>query len=233
MLCTKVSPEYVPKDILSVGDRQATVAQNCQSLACSLLWGFPWFLLQLYPWAHQLFEGCSDTHGHPDIPQIKIRGVQVRWMKCPLDVTLSADQTFLKSLSQPVKSGIWCVWGRPVLLEPLVISISPSLTSEWCPEPPQHCFITFLTQRSSSNQCGPIMPWLCREVLYPSKHYFCYWHVLTAETALCQRTKHDPKSLDCLRLCHKTINTFQHALPCKPLRAFALFESGKDKLRSD
>ena len=45
------------------------------------------------------------------------------------------------------------------------------------------------------------------EVLCPSKHYFCYWHVLTAESALHQKTKHDPKSPDCLRLCHKTIHT--------------------------
>ena len=65
-------------------------------------------------------------------------------------------------------------------------------------------------------------------MLYPSKHYFCYWHVLTAESALCQRTKHDPKTLDCLRLCHKTIHASQHILACQPLWAFALFVSGKD-----
>ena len=66
------------------------------------------------------------------------------------------------------------------------------------------------------------------EVLYPNKHYFCYWHVLTAESALRQRTKQDPKSLDCLRLCHKTIHTLQHVLPYQPQWASALFGSGKD-----
>ena len=82
-------------------------------------------------------------------PQIKIWGVQVRWMRCPLDVTLPADQPFLKSLSQPVKGVIWCVGGRPVLLEPLVISINPSASSEWCPELPQYCHITFRIHRLS------------------------------------------------------------------------------------
>ena len=145
-----VSPEYVPNDLLGVADRLATVAQNCQSLAYSPLWGFPWFLLLLQPWAHQLFEDCSDTHGPWDIPTDKNQGrVQVRWMRCPLDVTLPADQPFLKSLSQPVKSVIWCGRGRPILLEPLVISISLSATSEWCPELPQHYHIMFLIHRLS------------------------------------------------------------------------------------
>ena len=46
--------------------------------------------------------------------------------------------------------------------------------------------------------------------------------------ALRQRTKYDPKSLDCLRLCHKTIHTLQRVLPCQALWDFALFGSGKD-----
>ena len=37
------------------------------------------------------------------------------------------------------------------------------------------------------------------------------------ESTLRQRTKHDPKSLDCLRLCHKTIHTLQHVFSCQPL----------------
>ena len=73
ILCIKVmvSPECVPNDLLGSGDRLATVAQNCQLLACTPLWEISWFLLQLQPWAHQLFEDCSDTHGPSDIPTDK------------------------------------------------------------------------------------------------------------------------------------------------------------------
>jgi len=41
------------------------------------------------------------------------------------------------------------VWGCPVLWEPLFIAINHSASSEWCPELPQNCHITFHIQRLS------------------------------------------------------------------------------------
>ena len=143
MLCTKVmvSPEYVPNDLLSVGDRLATVAQNCQSLACTPLGGL---LLQLQPWAHQLFEDCSDTHGPSDIPTDKNQGGSSPVNEVPTRRHTSCWSAFPEiALSASQECDLMC-GGRPILLEPLVISISPFATSEWCPELPQLWYITFL-----------------------------------------------------------------------------------------
>ena len=252
MLCTKVmvSLEYVPNDLLGVGDRLATVAQNCQSLAFTPLWGFLWFLLQLQPCAHQLFEDCSDTHGPSDIPTDKNQGGSSPVNEVPTRCHTSCWSAW--SLSHPVKSVIWCVLGGAHLVETTDhfdqsvcdVRVMPKTSSAlphnvpYSPFEPSH----FRLQTNTDLLCHvwKWLPMLCTllsvtvsvrlspEVLYPSKHYFCYWHVLIAESALRQRTKHDQKSLDCLRLCHKTIHTLQHVLPCQPLWAFALFGSGKD-----
>ena len=37
--------------------------------------------------------------------------------------------------------------------------------------------------------------------LYSNKHHSCCWHVLTAESVLRLKSRHDPKSLDCLCKC--------------------------------
>ena len=144
-----VSPEYVPNDLLGVGNGLATVAQNCQSLAYTPLWGFPWFLLQLQYWAHQLFEDCSDKHGPSDIPTDKNQGGSSPLNEVPNRRHTSCWLAFPKiALSASQECDLMC-GGSPILLEPLVILISPSATFEWCPELSQHCHMTFLIHRLS------------------------------------------------------------------------------------
>ena len=150
MLYTKVivSPEYVPNYLLGFGDRLATVAQNCQSLACTPFWGFPWFLLQLQPWAHQLFEDCYNTHGPSDIPTDKNQGSSSPVNEVPTRRQTS-DWSAFPEIAVSASQKYDLMWGSPLLLEPLVISISSSATSEWCQELPQHCHITLLIHRLS------------------------------------------------------------------------------------
>ena len=175
------------------------------------------------------------------------------WIRCPLDVTLPADQPFLKLLSQPVKCVIWCVWGGSPHLAGTTghldqslcdVRVMPRTSSALPHNVPYSPFETsHVRLQTNTNRLCHVWKWLPMlsnllrvtisvrlptGVLYPSKHSFCYWPVLKAENAPRQTTKHGPKSLDCLRLCHKTIRALQHVLPYHPLWAFALFGSGKD-----
>ena len=159
LLCPKVSV------ILDACCAKLSITRLHFSLGISLIF-----------WARQLFEDCSDTHGPSDIPTNKNQGgsspvneVSTRrhtscWSAFP-EIALSASQ----------ECDLMCVCvggGRPILLEPLVISISPSATPEWCPEHPQPWHITLLIHRfsiSSSNQYGPNMP--CLENAIHAMHF--------------------------------------------------------------
>ena len=184
-------------------------------------------------------------------PQKKIRGFKSsEWGAHSKSHFLPLSLSWNRSLSQ---LRVWFnVWGSPHLAETtgyldqslcdvrVMPRISPALPHNvpYSSFEPSH----FRLQTNTDRLCHvwKWLPMLCAllsvtvsvrlppGVLYPSKHYFFYWHVVTAESALRQRTKHDPKSLDCLRLCHKTIYTLQHVLPCQPPWAFVLFGSSKD-----
>ena len=161
-----VSPEYVPYDLLGVGDRLAPIAQNSQSFSGTPLLEFPWFLLQLQPWASQLFENCSDTHDPSDISTDKNQGgsspvneVPTRrhtscWSAFP-EIALSASQE-CDLMYGGFTTFCWNHWSsRSVPL--------------WRPSDAQN-FHSTATQRSlftvwaltfsSSHQYGPIMPCL-------------------------------------------------------------------------
>ena len=77
------------------------VAQNCQWLSHIPPWGFAWSFLWLLPSVHLLFEDCSHTHCPWDTLIDKNLGVQVWWMRCPLNITPPADQSVIRSLSKP------------------------------------------------------------------------------------------------------------------------------------
>ena len=76
-------------------------------------------------------------------PQIRIWGVQVWWMRCPLDFPwhfLLINLSLNRSLSRARESFV--VWGvAPILPEPLFISIYTSASSQWCPKLHQYCHI--------------------------------------------------------------------------------------------
>ena len=97
--------------------------------------------LRGFPW---LFEDCSNTNGPSDIPTDKNQGGWSPMNEVPTRRHTSCWSAFPEiALSASQECDLVC-GDCPILLEPLVISISPSATSEWCPELPQHCHITFL-----------------------------------------------------------------------------------------
>ena len=197
MLCTKVmvSPEYIPNDLLSVGDRLATIAQNCQSLACTPLWGFPWFLLQLQPWAHQLFEDYSDAHGPSIIPTDKNQGGSSPVNEVPTRRHTSCLSAFPKTALSASQVCDLISEGSPHLTgttghldqSPCDVRVMPRTSSAlphnvpYWPFEPSH----FHLQTNTDRLCyvWKWLPILCTvlsvtvsvrlppEMLYPSKHY--------------------------------------------------------------
>jgi len=94
-------PKYAANGLHGVVGKFAYVVQNCRLLEHIFLWVFHWCWLWLLPLIQQSFEDCSGTHYPWEIPQIKIRRIQVPWMRCPLNFILPADQSpWNRSLSQ-------------------------------------------------------------------------------------------------------------------------------------
>ena len=165
MLCTKVmvTVEYVPNDLLGIGERLVTIAQNCQSLVCIHLWGFPWFLLQL-----QLTNCLRIVLIYMVLqisPQIKIRGFKSgEWGAHSTSHFLQISLSWNRTLSQStvrfdvcgVTSSCWNHWSsRSVYLRrPSDAQNLFSTATE------RSLFTIWALSFSSSNQYGPIMPCL-------------------------------------------------------------------------
>jgi hypothetical protein len=116
----------------------------------------------------------------------------------------------------------------------LYLCVVPMMPKNSSVLPHSAVFTVWARSFSSSNQYGPMMP--CFEMathavhfvectsarhppveLYPNKHYSCCLHILTAENVLRLRTRHDPKSSECLPSCHKNIDTWLLVFPCPPV----------------
>lgn len=203
---------------------------------------FPWSLMWLLPSLHQLFEDCSYTHYPWDKipPQIKSGGFKsgecaTHSISHFLLISLSSN----RSLSQAKES--FDVWGWPHLarttvhldLYLCVVPMIPNTSSVLPHSDPCSPFelAHFHSQTNMVRWChvSKWIPMLCTLLsatasarhspveLYPTKHYSWCSHVLTAEHLLRLRTRHDPKSQDCLRSCHKTIDTWLLVFQCPPV----------------
>ena len=72
-------------------------------------------------------------------PEVEIRGVQIRAVRCPLHSTSSAYQAIPKLVMQPGKCTVRCVGGGLVQLEPLLTCVNtnppkgpPKLHQNFC-----------------------------------------------------------------------------------------------------
>jgi len=77
-------------------------------------------------------------------PEIKIWGVQIRWIRRPLRFAAPADQPIRESVVQPLHRDIGCMWSCPILLEPLHISIHATTCPKYPPELVEHRNVTLL-----------------------------------------------------------------------------------------
>ena len=103
-------------------------------------------------------------------PPINLWGVQVWWMRCPLDFTLPTDQSVFKSLSKPGQGVIWCVRVDPSCLNHCSSRSIPLRG----PNDVQN-FISTVWARSfsSSNQYDLMMP--CFEMATHVAHFVEFW----------------------------------------------------------
>lgn len=69
-----------------------------------------------------------------ELPEIRIQGFQIGWMRKPLRFAASADQPIRESMSEPLHCDVSCMWSCPILLEPLRILIHATTCSQSPPE---------------------------------------------------------------------------------------------------